>query len=98
MLYQLSNLLPHARGRSSNDVRSAGAAITALRSVLAGTPVIAWLQAQFQQDYRPKDVSGGTTPRGRRRPAKRGTPVRHSDGARLDLTVLLWAQWNAHVL
>ena len=105
MLYQLSNLLPHAPWTVFKYLtfRSAGAAITALLlSLWLGPRVIAWLrELKFRQDYRPKDVSGGTdATAGAADLAKRGTPT--MGGILmvlvLDLTVLLWAQWNAHVL
>jgi len=105
MLYHLSNLLPFAPWTVFKYVtfRSAGAAVTALLlSLWAGPHVIAWLrELKFRQDYRPKDVGTGADATAASADlAKRGTPT--MGGILmvlvLDLTVLLWAQWNAHVL
>jgi phospho-N-acetylmuramoyl-pentapeptide-transferase len=80
--------------------RSAGAAITALLlSWWLGPRVIAWLRAlRFGQHYQDKAEEAGVLS-GRVRD-KKGTPTM---GGLLivtviDLTVLLWAQWNAFVL
>jgi phospho-N-acetylmuramoyl-pentapeptide-transferase len=105
MLYHLSNLLPFAPWTVFKYVtfRSAGAAVTALLlSLWMGPHVIAWLrELKFRQDYRPKDVGAGADATAATADlAKRGTPT--MGGILmvlvLDLTVLLWAQWNAHVL
>ena len=105
MLYHLSNLLPFAPWTVFKYVtfRSAGAAVTALLlSLWMGPHVIAWLrELKFRQDYRPKDVAAGADATAATADlAKRGTPT--MGGILmvlvLDLTVLLWAQWNAHVL
>jgi len=105
MLYHLSSLLPHAPWTVFKYVtfRSAGAAVTALLlSLLLGPRVIAWLRdLRFRQDYRPKDVAPGTDATAAAADlAKRGTPTMGGIlmvGV-LDVTVLLWAQWNAQVL
>lgn len=105
MLYHLSNLLPFAPWTVFKYVtfRSAGAAVTALLlSLWMGPRVITWLrELKFRQDYRPKDVGAGADATAATADlAKRGTPT--MGGILmvlvLDLTVLLWAQWNAHVL
>lgn len=105
MLYHLSNLVPFAPWTVFRYVtfRCAGAAITALLlSLFLGPRVIAWLRdLKFRQDYRPKDVVAGADATAAAADlAKRGTPT--MGGILivlvLDLTVLLWAQWNAHVL
>ena len=80
--------------------RSAGAAVCAMAlSWWLGVPVIEWLKRlKFGQDYQDKAAeAGGLTARVL---DKRGTP---GMGGLLivtviDLTVLLWAQWNALVL
>jgi len=105
MLYHLSNLFPFAPWSVFKYVtfRSAGAAVTALLlSLLLGPRVIAWLRdLRFRQDYRPKDVgSGADVTAAAADLAKRGTPTMGGIlmvGV-LDITVLLWAQWNAQVL
>lgn len=105
MFYHLSNLIPYAPWTVFKYVtfRSAGAAITALLlSLYLGPRLIGWLQRRgFCQRYRPKHVSpkADATAAGAD-PAKRGTP---SMGGILivlvlDLSVLLWAQWNVQVL
>ncbi|MFO1459608.1 MAG: phospho-N-acetylmuramoyl-pentapeptide-transferase [Verrucomicrobiota bacterium] len=105
MLYHLSNLIPYAPWTVFRYVtfRCAGAAVTALLlSLFLGPRVIAWLRdLKFRQDYRPKDVGAGADATAAAADlAKRGTPT--MGGILivlvLDLTVLLWAQWNAHVL
>lgn len=105
MLYHLSNLIPHAPWTVFKYVtfRSAGAAVTALLlSLWLGPRMIVWLrELKFRQDYRPKDVREGADATAAAADlAKRGTPT--MGGILmvlvLDLTVLLWAQWNAHVL
>src|SRR5438876_7511404 len=80
--------------------RSAGAAITALLlSLWLGPKVIAWLrQLKFGQQYADKaEQSGGLSAR---LLSKKGTPT--MGGILivlvLDLTALLWAQWNALIL
>ncbi|MBX3733851.1 MAG: phospho-N-acetylmuramoyl-pentapeptide-transferase [Verrucomicrobiae bacterium] len=105
MFYHLSNLIPYAPWTVFKYVtfRSAGAAITALLlSLYLGPRMIGWLQRRgFCQRYRPKHVSSkaDATAAGADL-AKRGTP---SMGGILivlvlDLSVLLWAQWNVQVL
>ena len=105
MLYHLSNLVPFAPWTVFRYVtfRCAGAAVTALLlSLFLGPRVIAWLRdLKFRQDYRPKDVVAGADATAAAADlAKRGTPT--LGGILivlvLDLSVLLWAQWNAHVL
>lgn len=105
MLYHLSNLVPFAPWTVFRYVtfRCAGAAVTALLlSLFLGPRVIAWLRdLKFRQDYRPKDVVAGADATAAAADlAKRGTPT--MGGILivlvLDLSVLLWAQWNAHVL
>lgn len=77
-------------------VRSAGAAITALAlSWLLGPRVIAWLkQLKFGQHYADKAEAGGELKM--RLLSKKGTPT--MGGILiitvLNVTVLLWAQWN----
>ncbi len=79
--------------------RSAGAAVTALLlSLWLGPRVIAWLkEMKFGQNYADKAEEGGGLGRVIK---KQGTPT--MGGVMivlvLDLTVLLWAQWNALVL
>ncbi|MBN8249503.1 MAG: phospho-N-acetylmuramoyl-pentapeptide-transferase [Verrucomicrobia bacterium] len=105
MLYHLSNLFPFAPWSVFKYVtfRSAGAAVTALLlSLLLGPRIIAWLRdLRFRQDYRPKDVgTTGDATAAAADLAKRGTPTMGGIlivGV-LDVTVLLWAQWNAQVL
>jgi len=106
MLYRLSELLPYAPWTVFRYVtfRSAGAAVTALLlSMWLGPRMIAWLrELKFRQDYRPKDVKDGVVDAtaAAADTAKRGTPT--MGGILivlvLDLTVLLWAQWNPLVL
>jgi len=80
--------------------RSAGAAITALLlSLWLGPKVIEWLkQLKFGQDYADKAEEGGNL--AARLLSKRGTPT--MGGVLivlvLDLTALLWAQWNTLIL
>jgi phospho-N-acetylmuramoyl-pentapeptide-transferase len=80
--------------------RSAGAAITALLlSLWLGPKVINWLkQLKFGQDYADKAEEGGTL--AARILSKRGTPT--MGGVLivlvLDLTALLWAQWNTLII
>jgi phospho-N-acetylmuramoyl-pentapeptide-transferase len=77
-------------------VRSAGAALTALVLSLAlGPCVIAWLkQLKFGQDYADKAESAGDIRA--RLLSKRGTPTMGGIliVLALNLTTLLWAQWN----
>jgi phospho-N-acetylmuramoyl-pentapeptide-transferase len=68
-----------------------------------GPQVIRWLrEIKFRQDYRPKDVREGSadSTQASADMAKRGTPT--MGGILivlvLDLSVLLWARWNALVL
>ncbi|MBL9175824.1 MAG: phospho-N-acetylmuramoyl-pentapeptide-transferase [Verrucomicrobiales bacterium] len=105
MLYHLSNLIPYAPWTVFRYVtfRCAGAAVTALLlSLFLGPRVIGWLRdLKFRQNYRPKDVMAGADATAAAADiAKRGTPT--MGGILivlvLDLSVLLWAQWNAHVL
>ena len=80
--------------------RSAGAAVTALLlSLWLGPKVIVWLtQLRFGQQYTDKAEEGGTLVT--RLLSKKGTPT--MGGILivlvLDLTALLWAQWNALVV
>ena len=80
--------------------RAAGAAITALLlSLWLGPKVIGWLkQLKFGQDYADKAEEGGNL--AARLLSKRGTPT--MGGVLivlvLDLTALLWAQWNTLIL
>src|SRR5438045_862580 len=77
--------------------RSAGAAVTALLlSLWMGPKVIVWLrQLRFGQHYTDKAEEGGSL--AARLLSKKGTPT--MGGILivlvLDLTALLWAQWNA---
>ena len=80
--------------------RSAGAAVTALLlSLWLGPRVIAWLkQLKFGQHYADKaEESGGLAARVL---SKKGTPT--MGGILivlvLDLSAILWAQWNALIL
>jgi phospho-N-acetylmuramoyl-pentapeptide-transferase len=80
--------------------RSAGAAVTALLlSIWLGPKVIAWLKRlKFGQDYMDKaEEAGGLAMRVLK---KKGTPT--MGGILivmvLDISVLLWAQWNALVV
>ena len=79
--------------------RSAGAAVTALVLSLAlGPRVIAWLkQLKFGQDYLDKAESAGDMKA--RLLSKKGTPTMGGIliVLALNLTTLLWAQWNALV-
>ncbi len=80
--------------------RSAGAAVTALLlSLWLGPKVIAWLkELSFGQNYRDRaEVAGNLTGR---EPRKMGTPTMGGllIVLTLNLTALLWAQWNALVL
>ena len=103
MLFRLSELFPFAPWSVFKYVtfRSAGAAVTALLlSMLLGPKLIAYLGAlKFRQDYRPKDVKEGQTDLAADT-AKRGTPTMGGIliVLALDLSVLLWAQWNPLVL
>lgn len=80
--------------------RSAGAAVTALLlSLLCGPKVIAWLkELSFGQNYRDRaEVAGNLTSR---EPGKKfGTPTMGGllIVLTLNLTTLLWAQWNTLV-
>lgn len=80
--------------------RSAGAAVTALLlSLWLGPRVIVWLkELKFGQFYKDKAEESGNLPS--RTQSKKGTPT--MGGVLivlvLDLTALLWAQWNALVL
>src|SRR5512140_2034927 len=77
-------------------VRSAGAAVTALViSLWLGPPVIAWLKRlKFGQDYKDKAESAGEMKA--RLLSKKGTPTMGGIliVLALNLTTLLWAQWN----
>lgn len=113
MLYYLSQwIVEISRGTTWEDncsvlrvfqyvtFRSAGAAVCAMAlSWWLGAPLIAWLKRlKFGQDYQDKAAeAGGLTARVI---DKRGTP---GMGGLLivtviDLSVLLWAQWNALIL
>jgi phospho-N-acetylmuramoyl-pentapeptide-transferase len=81
-------------------VRSAGAAITALLlSLWLGPKVIAWLKdLSFGQNYRDRaEVAGNLTGR---EPRKFGTPTMGGllIVLTLNLTALLWAEWNMLLL
>jgi phospho-N-acetylmuramoyl-pentapeptide-transferase len=80
--------------------RTAGAALTALLlSLWLGPIVISWLKRlKFGQEYKDKAEEGGDLKA--RLHSKQGTPTMGGIliiGA-LDLTALLWAQWNPLVL
>jgi len=80
--------------------RSAGAAVTALLlSLWLGPRVIVWLrQLRFGQGYQDRaEVDGGKLVRRR---DKRGTPIMGGllIVMAIDLTALLWAQWNSLVV
>jgi phospho-N-acetylmuramoyl-pentapeptide-transferase len=79
--------------------RSAGAAVTALLlSWVLGPKVIAWLQRlKFGQDYVDKAEETGTLVA--RVLSKKGTPTMGGIliVAAMDLTAVLWAQWNTLV-
>jgi phospho-N-acetylmuramoyl-pentapeptide-transferase len=80
--------------------RTAGAAVTALLlSLWFGPKVIAWLkELSFGQNYRDRaEVAGNLTGR---EPKKFGTPTMGGllIVLTLNLTTLLWAQWNTLVL
>src|SRR6202789_268578 len=80
--------------------RSAGAAVTALLlSLLLGPKLIAWLkELSFGQNYRDRaEVAGNLTARG---PKKMGTPTMGGllIVLTMNVTALLWAQWNSLVL
>lgn len=105
MLYHLSEWLPVAPWTVFQYItfRSAGAAVTALLlSMWLGPGVIRWLrELRFRQEYRPKDVGETRDATAASADlAKRGTPT--MGGILivlvLDLSVLLWARWNALVL
>src|SRR5207244_560824 len=76
--------------------RSAGAAVTALvLSWWLGPRVIAWLkQLKFGQEYADKAEAGGSM--AARLLSKKGTPTMGGIliVLALNLTTLLWAQWN----
>lgn len=80
-------------------VRSAGAAITALLiSLWMGPPVISWLKRlRFGQDYKDRAEANGRMPA--RILDKKGTPTMGGILIilALDISVLLWAQWNTLV-
>ena len=80
-------------------VRSAGAALTALvLSWLLGPRVIAWLkQVKFGQEYSDKAEAGGDLKA--RLLSKKGTPTMGGILiiVALNLTTLLWAQWNTFI-
>src|ERR1700687_1507708 len=82
------------------SVRSAGAAVTALLlSWWLGDRVINWLkEIKFGQDYADKAEAGGLL--SARILNKRGTPT--MGGVLivtvLDITALLWAQWNELII
>jgi phospho-N-acetylmuramoyl-pentapeptide-transferase len=81
------------------SVRGVGAFITALAlSLWLGPIVIAWLKRlKFGQDYVDKAEEAGGL--GTRTHSKRGTPTMGGIliVAVMDVTALLWAQWNTHV-
>ena len=109
MLFYLSQLLLEESARTRWEhllsplrvfryisFRSAGAAVTALLlSWWLGPKVIAWLkELKFGQEYADKAEEGGGL--AARVLSKRGTPTRGGVliVVVLDLTALLWAQWN----
>jgi phospho-N-acetylmuramoyl-pentapeptide-transferase len=105
MLYHLSESFPVAPWTVFQYItfRSAGAAVTALLlSMWLGPAMIRWLRdLRFRQEYRPKDVAGAKDATAVAADLqKRGTPT--MGGILivlvLDLSVLLWARWNALVL
>ncbi len=79
--------------------RSAGAAITALLlSLWLGPKVIRWLkELKFGQNYLDKAEEGGDL---KSRLSKKGTPTMGGllIVLSLDISALLWAQMNAHIL
>ena len=112
MLYYLSQyILNAAQGTEWQDrlsglrvfqyitFRSAGAAVTALLlSWWFGPKVISWLQRlKFGQEYTDKAEEGGTLVA--RVLSKKGTPTMGGIliVAAMDLTAVLWAQWNTLV-
>src|SRR5579863_2966227 len=113
MLYRLSQyVLQHAAGTPWEaglsalrlfryiTFRSAGAAVTALLlSLWFGPKMIAWLkELSFGQNYRDRaEVAGNLT--GREPGKKFGTPTMGGllIVLTLNLTTLLWAQWNTLV-
>src|SRR6185503_6977380 len=103
MLYYLTNWessFSALRLFRSIPFRSAGAAVTALLlSLWLGPKVIAWLkELSFGQNYRDRaEVAGNLTGR---EPRKLGTPTMGGllIVLTLNLTALLWAQWNSLVL
>ncbi|HRI15993.1 MAG TPA: phospho-N-acetylmuramoyl-pentapeptide-transferase [Verrucomicrobiota bacterium] len=105
MFYHLSEWFPYAPWSLFQYItfRSAAAAVTALLlSMMLGPRMIDWLRRlKFRQEYQPKDVLTATdTTAAHADLAKRGTPT--MGGILivlvLDLSVLLWARWNALVL
>lgn len=112
MLYYLSQyVLDLAHGTSWEDtlsflrlfryitIRSAGAAVTALAlSLWLGPIVVAWLKRlKFGQEYADKAEETGLL---NRSGIKKGTPTMGGIliVAVMDLTALMWAQWNLLVL
>jgi phospho-N-acetylmuramoyl-pentapeptide-transferase len=112
MLYYLSKyLLKHLKDTSWEDplsflrvfqyitFRSAGAAVTALLlSLWLGPKLIRWLKhLKFDQDY--VDKAEETARIGTRYISKKGTPTMGGIliVTVMDLTALLWAQWNTQV-
>src|SRR5882724_3400420 len=79
--------------------RSAGAAVTALAmSWWLGAKVILWLkQLKFGQEYADKAETGGSL--AARLLSKKGTPTMGGIliVLALNLTTLLWAQWNTYI-
>ena len=79
--------------------RSAGAALTALAlSWWLGARVIAWLKRlKFGQEYADKAETGGSL--AARLLSKKGTPTMGGIliVLALNLTTLLWAQWNTQI-
>jgi phospho-N-acetylmuramoyl-pentapeptide-transferase len=113
MIYYLSQILMNAAKGTSWEyglselrlfryitVRSAGAAITALLlSLWLGPRVINWLkELSFGQNYRDRaEVAGNLTAR---EPRKFGTPTMGGllIVLTMNLTALLWAEWNSLLL
>ncbi len=113
MFYYLSQYLVHQAAGTSWEhrvsalrlfsyitVRTAGAAVTALLlSLWLGPKMIVWLkELSFGQNYRDRaEVAGNLTGR---EPRKMGTPTMGGllIVLTLNLTTLLWAQWNMLVL
>lgn len=103
MLYQLAQTLKSSPWTLLQyvTVRAGGALLTALLlSWILGPRIINWLrELKFRQDYQPKDASK-QAPDAAADLAKRGTPTMGGllIVLALDVSVLLWARWNALVI